>query len=394
MSEGSLIVSLVSIIAMVTCLSLGTYVMLRNPHLKSSRLFFLLAAIATLAAMADYLIITASDEVAARLVAHPLILLSILLAATMFYLTSYLPYERELSWVVRNKREFAVVVAVIAAVPSLMINTVAEDQYGWWISMSAPVIWWYVVIGFFYLAGIITMAQLYRADGSEYVRRRIIPLVIAMTLPIVSAAIVSMINMSGQRSPPDLSTTILASSLFFAYAIFRQKLFVLRPVEQEAPVENTASVMAPGQCVLVEGATPDRAYNMFANELASGGQGLLITTERPDQVRERYALRSAPVLWLTNRPGPDSVDPSSLNILMHTTLQFLQRGKGSVILLDGVERLKAFNRPAEVMLLLYGLRDAAIVTGSKLIVSVNPDGLERKELPMLEREFELLRPNQ
>lgn len=388
MSDGSQIVSSISIIAAIVCLTLGIYVMLRNPHLRSSKIFFFLASIATLTSLADYLIITAPNESTALAVAHPLIFLSTLLAATMLYMTAYLPYERESSWFVRHRREFTVLAVLTAAVPALLVDTVAEDQYGWWISMSPPVVWWYAVIYVLYLAGTITMVRLYRTEKGEDVRHRIIPPTVAMMLPIIFGLILTILMMGGNNVPPDLSLALLASSILFVYGISKQKLFVLRPAKESGLANKTDPVMRPGQCVLVEALTDDHAYIMFINEIASSGRGLLITPVPPDQIMERYGLQSTTRLWLTEKPGPDRIDPSNINVLMHTTLQYLQKNNGSVVLLDGLDYLRLFNRPGEVMYFLYGLRDAAIVTGSKLIVTVNPEELGERELPLLERELE------
>ena len=85
-----------------------------------------------------------------------------------------------------------------------------------------------------------------------------------------------------------------------------------------------------------------------------------------------------------SKPGPDSIDPSSINILTHTALQFLKKGSGSVVMLDSLEYLRSFNSEKDVMRLLYELKDTTIVTGSKLIISVNPEGIAENELSLLE----------
>ncbi len=149
--------------------------MLENPQLKSSRIFFLLATIATMTTITDLLVIIAPNEGTALIFAHPLVLLSILLAFTMLYLTAYLPYEREGSWLIRHKRGFAVLALLIAFVPALFISTVAENQYGWWVPMSSPVIWWYSSIYVIYTLGIISMIRLYRKEKRKDVKHRIIP---------------------------------------------------------------------------------------------------------------------------------------------------------------------------------------------------------------------------
>jgi len=388
--EGIQVVSSIAIVAASICFSLGVYVRLKNPYLKSSKLFFLIAMIATIASLADLLIINASDEGVALAVAHPLIFLSTILAATMLYLTAHLPYERESSWLVRHKREYAAISIFIGLVPALFISTVAEDQYGWWISLSLATAWWYAAIYVFYLAGIVSMFRLYREDERRDVKHCILPLILAMAMPIALDLALSVPSLFGEISPPDLSLAILASGTLFAYGIFKQKLFMVRPVKEESVVKRPLPVMRPGQCVLVEGANGDCAYGMFVNELASSGRGLLITPTRPEQIMEMYGLKSTPVLWLTSDPGPDSIDPSNLNVLMHATTQFLKKNGDSVVLLDGLECLRSSNDPKQVMHLLYGLRDTAIVAGSKLIVMVDPKTLGSKDLIMLERDLDLI----
>jgi hypothetical protein len=391
LSEGSQLVSSISIVAATVCLALGIYVMLRNPYLKSSKLFMVLASIAALASLVDYIIITAPDEAAALTTARPLIFFSVLLAAMMLYMTAYLPYERERSWLVRHKWEFAISAVVAAAVPALSVDTVAKDSYGWWISMCPSVVLWYAIIGALYLAGIIIMARLYREEKKDDVRHRIIPPTVAMALPIVFALILTVLMMGGNSVPPDLSMAILASSILFVYGIFKQKLFILKPTKEGELAADVVPVLRPGQCVLVEATTDDHAYCMFVNEIASGGNGISITPVHPDKLRERYGMRGTPVLWLTEKPGPDSIDPSSINVLTHTALQYLQKSNGSVVLLDGLDYLRLYNRPEEVMNFFYRLKDAAVVTGSKLIVTVNPEDLGERVLPLLERELDTIR---
>lgn len=388
MLEGIHVVSSIAIVSASICFFLGVYVRLKNPYLKSSKLFFLIAMIATITSLADLLIINAPDEGVAQAVAHPLVFLSTVLAATMLYLTAYLPYERESSWFVRHKREYAAISIFVGLVPALFISSVAEDQYGWWISLSLATAWWYVAIYMFYLAGIVSMVRLYRKEERRDVKHLILPLILAMAVPIVFDLVLGIPMLVGEKTLPDLSLAILASGILFAYDIFEQKLFMVRPVKEDTVSKRPLPSMHPGQCVLVEGVTGDCAFGMFVNELASSGRGLLITPTRPERIMEMYGLKSTPMLWLTSDPGPDSIDPSNLNVLMHAMTQFLKKSGDSVVLLDGLECLRSANDPRDVMHLLYGLRDTAIVAGSKLIVMVDPKTLGSKDLIMLERDLE------
>ncbi len=64
MSEGGLLFPVISITSAIVCLSLGIYVLIKNPYLKSSKLFIILATIATLTSLAIFLMIIAPDSLA------------------------------------------------------------------------------------------------------------------------------------------------------------------------------------------------------------------------------------------------------------------------------------------------------------------------------------------
>ena len=345
---------------------------------------------ATLTGLADFLMITALDEGTALAFARPTIFFSTLAVAMMLYLTSYLPYEREGSWLVQHKREFAIFAIFTAVVPAALVSTVTEDQYGWWVSAGLPMAWWFVAIYAFFFAGAIILGRLYRKERLEEMRGRIALLTIGMVIPSFSGLIVILFKVFEQRAPPLLSSTILASSLGFAYGIYRQRLFILEPAKENLRADYNVPTVEPRHSVLVEAKMGNLAYRMFVNELASGGQGLLITRMHPDKVREAYGLRNTPILWLTNNPGPDSIDPASISVLQHTTLKFLQRDNDAIILLDGLEYLLSYNRLEKVLPFVFELRDAAIVSGSKLIITLDPKTLGNKALRLLERDLDVI----
>jgi len=389
MSEVSLVLSGISLTAAVVCVALGVYVYTNNPHLKSSRPFTLLAAIATLTAVADLLFINSPDERTALLLVRPEVFLSTLLSATMLYMTSYLPYERESSWLVRHRREFAAIALFLAIIPSATIGTVSFDDFGWGIPTTLPVVWWYAVICFFYLSGLVIWLYMYREEEGE-VRRRMVPLAVGITVPVASGVIVTVLMLFLPSVPPDLSLSLIVSSLCIAYAIFRQKLFMLKPAKESVPSANAQQAMRPGKCILLEGAPAGSVYDMFVNEIAASGRGLLITHVPPEEIKEQYGLTSTPIVWLTTKPGADRLDPTSLALLAHTTNHFLQKAGGSVILLDCLDYLLANNKPEDIIHFVYGLKDAVTVIGSRLIVSVDQSAIGKKELALMEREMDVV----
>lgn len=379
-----------SVLAAAACFALGMYVMRRNRHLSSSRAFFIVTMTAALAALFDFLMITSPDANEARLFARGLVLTTTLLAAAMLYLASIMPFERKDSWAVRHRWSFTAVAMGLSAAMAAGGIEVAEDKYGWWLRLNAPSLLWYATVVLIFLASTIVLILAYRRERSAVERRRLLPLMAGMTVPVSSSLLVVLTVMNETIDPPLLSTIILSTCLFVGYGVLHQKLFILEPVDEDVRGGSSTPGVKAGSSVLVETKTSDLAYRMFVNEIASGGQGLLISRRHPDQSREMYGLMSTPMLWLTTKSGANCIDPSSLSLLLHSVLAFLDKSTEAVILLDGLEYLETYNGGEAVMRFFYGLRDAITVTGSKLIVSVDPAALDPQFLPRMEREMSVI----
>ncbi|MBM4237430.1 MAG: DUF835 domain-containing protein, partial [Euryarchaeota archaeon] len=190
---------------------------------------------------------------------------------------------------------------------------------------------------------------------------------------------------------PGFLVTVVA----FTLAIVRYKLFIIVPVEESALTrlrkEEAEAEVAPATSHLVEEKTPDAAYGVFLEQIASGSKGLLITRTHPDAVKERHGLVETPIIWLASTPGPDRVDPSNLSILQHTVAEFLRKDENTVIMLDGIEYLISNNPMEKVLRTMYAIRDEVVVANSRLIVPLDPEVLDESKLALLEREFEITR---
>src|SRR5690606_3011779 len=101
---------------------------------------------------------------------------------------------------------------------------------------------------------------------SEEERRRLLPLIAGMAVPVLSSLQVAKTVMVDAIEPPLLSVIILSTCLFVGYGVFRQKLFVLEPVKERVQGSPDTPRMGAGGVVLVETKTDDLAYRMFVNE--------------------------------------------------------------------------------------------------------------------------------
>ncbi len=118
----------------------------------------------------------------------------------------------------------------------------------------------------------------------------------------------------------------------------------------------------------------------------SRAQGLCFTMHSPQDIRLRYALQTTPIFWISNH-GPQSISPMSLEVIADVIVKFLKQSKNPVILLDGIEHLIFENGPTPVLRLLRDIQEWIIIQRAILIVPVNPDAIEKKELALMERNM-------
>lgn len=186
-------------------------------------------------------------------------------------------------------------------------------------------------------------------------------------------------------TPPLLAPGLMATSLIYAYLVLKNKVLSI-PAPHHASKPSKA---AQGDAVLMEGRQFRPAYEVFRGHVENGCSGLIVCRRHPDRIREETGASNVPMLWLSSQPGPDRIDPTSLNTLLHTVTTFIERSAPTVILLEGIEYLISQNSTDKVLRMLYSLRDSATVTGSKLIVLLDPDVLYERDLALMEKEFVL-----
>jgi archaellum biogenesis ATPase FlaH len=81
----------------------------------------------------------------------------------------------------------------------------------------------------------------------------------------------------------------------------------------------------------------------------------------------------------------------SLEVIADIVVKFLKQSRNPVILLDGIEHLIFENGSAPVLRLLRDIQEWIIIQRAILIVPVNPEAIEKKELALMERNMNELR---
>lgn len=150
----------------------------------------------------------------------------------------------------------------------------------------------------------------------------------------------------------------------------------------------------PGKAYLLEEEKPEHVVDLF-NRLGKGERDLAVTRANPKSLIEEKGLRASRVLWLAERASPSDlyeVVPPSLEKLMHIIEGHAREVGSAVVMIDGIEYLVDNNSFNSVLRFLRRLVELVSQSDALLLVSLSPKALSERELKILEREMEILRP--
>ena len=141
---------------------------------------------------------------------------------------------------------------------------------------------------------------------------------------------------------------------------------------------------------IVKEQKPVKSFEIFVDQVTHKIQGLCVTRQHPDIIREEWGLEKTPILWLSNQLGKVYVNPTNISILSDTIIRFVEKSGDSVIILDGIEFLMVNNDFNKVLRMVHHISEAVMEYKSRLIISVDPRALETRELALLERNMEII----
>ncbi|MBI5000102.1 MAG: DUF835 domain-containing protein [Euryarchaeota archaeon] len=142
-----------------------------------------------------------------------------------------------------------------------------------------------------------------------------------------------------------------------------------------------------GTGYLIKDETGERSYEIFAEHVKHGFQGLCVTRDFPAKVRKRYGFEKTPVIWLSTTEGEATVAPQNLSGLYYNIENFMRRSERGIVILAGLEYLISHNTYQSVLKFIQLVNELISVKGAVLIVPLSPLTLEEKDLKMVEREL-------
>jgi len=122
-------------------------------------------------------------------------------------------------------------------------------------------------------------------------------------------------------------------------------------------------------------------------------QGLIVTRQFANDIRNKYFIQTTPILWLSTVQGDRNMDPAKLALLTDYITNFMESSQNGVVLVDGIEYLVTSNDFQRVQKAIDRWTEAAMTSKCRLIMSVDPKAFDLKELATMERDRETVRPD-
>ena len=177
------------------------------------------------------------------------------------------------------------------------------------------------------------------------------------------------------------------------------KFVPVTPVtEKESNIKSTLmEIVKKGQSYLINEEKPEKSNEIFVNLVTHGVHGLYITRRHPKEIRDKYGLKRTPIIWLTHEKisahekiSENHIDPTDIVELSHTIKEFIKKTTNGVVLIDGIEYLITQNEYKEILKFIQSLDDSIAISGSRLIIPIDPSTLTKQQFHLLKREVKIL----
>ena len=204
---------------------------------------------------------------------------------------------------------------------------------------------------------------------------------------IIGALYVEKLDSPLEQEDENLITLISGEVTSF---LLRFKYNIITNGEEEAPFPIKYEI-PPGKSFLIYEKKYEKSFEIFKDLVTHNISGLAITRTPPGSIKKLYGLEKTPFIWLSKIEGQNTISPIYLNSLMNLITDFVNKVKDSIVILEGLEYLIAQNNFEIVLKFIQALRDFILIENSHLIMPLNKDAFNQKELTQLEKELDVLK---
>ncbi len=222
--------------------------------------------------------------------------------------------------------------------------------------------------------------------GSALDKKQAKPILFGTTVFVLTASVTNIVFPVFEIQAPEIgSSTSIILTLCTVYAILRHKLFIIEPKLEEVQETKQRYFLERGLSYIIKEEKSDKSYDIFTDQLLHGGFGLCLTKFHPKKVRDKYGLARSPIVWVTFEENENTVSPKDVDAMESVIFDFLSQADRPVILIDCLNEIRLTNGIARTVNWLQRIKNICKEKDCILLISVNPEILEEKELAMIER---------
>jgi hypothetical protein len=430
---------LATFIAGTICTGTGMLAWRLNPDSKATKIFFVATITTTIAMLAARVADGIGEADRSLAITASKVFSSSLLVSLALYwnLTTMFPVELRISFRPLNSLGAVIVTSWVI---SIGLGLTARPDFvtsvgTTVISKSGAV----VVLGGFLSMVVLAAAFSFhsRAKATESAKHTSTIYLIGLCMVTVSGVVYSADIILGHRhgsaAEPiarlSLICTVTAVMIYFAYSMARgsMTISVTPRAEKLSSATKSRYNLLPRRVYLVEERKPDFGMSLFADILKgrcydcenddsflcesldcgscnlpcpckkcdrykTRTQGLMITRLQPNDVRAKLFLQTTPIMWLSTVAGKDNMDPAKLSVLTDFLVSSMEKSQNGIVLVDGIEYLLTSNDFSRVLRAMDRWTETAMTNSIRLIITLDPNAFDEKELAMLEKNKEVVRP--
>lgn len=146
--------------------------------------------------------------------------------------------------------------------------------------------------------------------------------------------------------------------------------------------------LTKGKSYLIKEKSPELSYRVFEGNVSKKTPGLCVSREHPSRLEKRF--KNTRLIWISQTPGKDYYEPTALNSLTKLVCQFVEEKERCVVLLDCLEYLIVHNGFEHSFKAVELINEFVMQRKASIVIPVNPDALEPKQVSLLERGLEVV----
>lgn len=155
---------------------------------------------------------------------------------------------------------------------------------------------------------------------------------------------------------------------------------------------DTQIELEKGKSYLIKEKRPELSYRTFERNVSKKTPGLCISREHPSRLEKRF--ENTRLIWISQTPGKDYYEPTALSSITKLVCQFVEEKKACVVLLDCLEYLIVHNGFEHSFKAVELINEFVMQREASVIIPLNPEALEPKQVSLLERGLEVVEPEE